>query len=552
MLAMVDLYYNQLRISQRRLLNLLDRNPASKTYGCFDRSYWLHRKSDYAISTAQLSTATLAYFYKTSFPGNMLYQQPTCLEWIIAAVKFTLSLQHRDGSFDEWYPNERGWGGPTGYLTHALMETLRMVGPELSDELKVKMRRQLLLSAWHLNRRDEGDVLANHYAISLLAITNVAEYFDSPELREASKRWLLKFRDFVTDEGWSLEYDGCDLGYNLATLNFFADLHRLTSSTELVSYARRAFGFLSHFAYPDGSWAGSLGSRHTRQSYFYGLEYWSQLIDESHALLHHQREALKKSLDLSPMDQEDHYLHYRLSDYAKAALNFCAKDLTDTSLPYEATDFEGRTFAQAGFKIEKRGNILLWAALHRGGAFRLYNNKTKQALRIDNGCLVETHKGTYTSLWQNSAGSPSDLVATGRLQRLFNQRFAPLSFLLFRICCLLMTSPGLAFLFKKWIRRQMITQRPTKNSPRWRREFQWLDHKLIVKDELTLAHHRLKSLFWGGEFHTRYVPQAQYFSEDELKFPPQRLSKETFKDRNSVRLKTEICLDTGEFEVCAE
>lgn len=550
---MVEIYQEQLRISQKRLLSLLDRNPASQTYGSFDRSFWLHRKTDFATSTAQLSVVTLAYLYKTPFTGNVLYNQPTALRWIVAALQFTLSLQHKDGSFDEWYPNERGWGGPTGYLGHAILETLQLIENELPQELVIQINTCLLRIAKHIDLRDEGDLLANHYAISLLALTGIAKRFNDKNLTHSSEKWLSRFRNLVTEEGWSIEYDGCDLGYNLGTLNFFADLYKINPSKELADYARKSFIFLSHFAYPDGSWAGSLGSRHTRHSYFFALEFWAKHLPEAHALLHHQRQALTKAIDLTSMDQEDHYLHYRLADYAKAATHFYSEELSTLELPYESNTFHEKYFPLAGFHIKKQSSRVLWTALRRGGAFRFYDIYSQKALAVDNGCLLQTEDNQlFTSLWQNSTNPTQELYAEGGLQKIFNKRFTPFSFLLFRIVCLMMVLPWPAYWFKRWIRSRMITNNQHIKC-KWSRQFCWDSSNLIVKDQLTWDKNITpKAFYWGGDFHTRYVPQAQYFSENEVNFSPQRFTTSQFASPNSATVLTKIFFETGEMNVCAE
>ena len=78
--------------SMPRLLALLDREPSSRTYGCFHRSFWLHRTSDFASSAAQQGLLALALWREEKGELDAL---------IIAALRFTLNLQHRDGSYDE-------------------------------------------------------------------------------------------------------------------------------------------------------------------------------------------------------------------------------------------------------------------------------------------------------------------------------------------------------------------------------------------------------------------------------------------------------------------
>lgn len=93
-----------------RLLSLQDRNEFSRTYGCFNREYWLCRTLDFPSSIAQFGVHSLALAYTQPFPDNPYYKQPKILLWALAAIDYWIRIQRPDGSFDEFYPNERGWG----------------------------------------------------------------------------------------------------------------------------------------------------------------------------------------------------------------------------------------------------------------------------------------------------------------------------------------------------------------------------------------------------------------------------------------------------------
>jgi hypothetical protein len=101
-----------------RLLGNLDRNPFSPTYGCFHRDYWLDKTSDFPDAVRQFAVHALALVYKYDFPGNLYQGQPKIRDWAIAGLDFWARIQHRDGSFDEFYPYERGWVGPTAFTTY--------------------------------------------------------------------------------------------------------------------------------------------------------------------------------------------------------------------------------------------------------------------------------------------------------------------------------------------------------------------------------------------------------------------------------------------------
>ena len=98
-------YFPQALKQIPRLLSSGDREPFSLTYGCFDRSFWAWKFTDFAGARFQEAAYTLAHLY-SSESDNPLRAQPKALEWTRASMAFWRTLQHRDGSFDEAYPFE--------------------------------------------------------------------------------------------------------------------------------------------------------------------------------------------------------------------------------------------------------------------------------------------------------------------------------------------------------------------------------------------------------------------------------------------------------------
>src|SRR3989338_3382062 len=90
-----------------RILSLQDRNPISPTYGSFDREYWQYKKVDTPYASVQGAVFSLALLYKNRLYNNPYYKNKKIIEWIVAGIRFLSKIQKRNGSFDEYYPNER-------------------------------------------------------------------------------------------------------------------------------------------------------------------------------------------------------------------------------------------------------------------------------------------------------------------------------------------------------------------------------------------------------------------------------------------------------------
>ena len=288
-----------------------------KLLAALTKNYWHFKTKDFPSATHQMGVEFLARLWDLSYEDNAYYKDPHLLEWIKAGIAYTCSIQHKDGSFDEWYPNERGWAGPSSYVIHSLVNAYRITEDELNDDLKHKSQECFLKVYQFLLKQKEGAVLTNHFALFLLSLYEIYQINSDHKLKNKFEVHLKKLNEFISKEGWSIEYDSVDFGYNLATLSFLGRLHKMFPDPVIKKCAEKHFNFLSYFFYPDGSFGGSLGSRETRHLYPYALKYWGQYIPIANEISAHlfNVEAFKK---LTPSDQDDHYLFYRLNDYLEA------------------------------------------------------------------------------------------------------------------------------------------------------------------------------------------------------------------------------------------
>lgn len=546
---MKNFYADAFIKSQNRLLNLLNKNPASITYGCFDRNYWLHRKVDFPSSTAQLSVLSFAYFYQYKLTEqNLFYQNSNVFNWILACLRFTIKIQNSDGSYDEWYPNERGWGGPTGYIVSSLAETYKVLNDKLPDELKHEIRQSLQKSVDFLLLRDEFDILTNHYAIVLNGITQANEILEDSNTEKSIQLISDKILSLYTQEGWSLEYDGCDLGYNLGTLNFLVDVYKITQDDRILQAAKKCFNFLSYFITPDNQWAANLSSRHTVHNYYYALEFWSYHCPEAQPLLYRLRKAISERHDLLPTDQEDHYIHYRLADYIKAFLNYNSKLIEPLSLPYEQADFKEIDFPESGFFLKKINQALIWISTKRGGALCVYNGN--QCVHINNGVLFSDAKNqVYTNLWQSSESISGQLKIKSKCVKYFDSTFKPSTFILFRSFLLVTGQTKLAYYIKRLIRKTLITFKAGDLGSTLDRSIVFKNNQIIIQD-LLVSKNNIHQLYCGGNFHTRYVPQGHYFQKSDLNHQPVKIQNLVIKKQ--IQINTTINLENNKVELCVE
>ena len=62
-----DPHFKEAISSVPRLVSLIDRNPVSKSFGSFDRSYWLDKSIDFPSANLQFGVLALSLLYKINY-----------------------------------------------------------------------------------------------------------------------------------------------------------------------------------------------------------------------------------------------------------------------------------------------------------------------------------------------------------------------------------------------------------------------------------------------------------------------------------------------------
>ena len=118
-----------------RILHLMDQNPYSPNYGCFDRAFWHYSTMDFPCGMSQEMVLLLALVYKNSYPGNSFHQVCRIKELSEAAIKFLIKSSHKDGTCDDYFPFERAMGALV-FSLYAASESylvLEMEDQEIAD-----------------------------------------------------------------------------------------------------------------------------------------------------------------------------------------------------------------------------------------------------------------------------------------------------------------------------------------------------------------------------------------------------------------------------------
>ena len=517
--------YAQKAISQiPRLLGNQDRNPFSPTYGCFHRDYWLDKTSDFPDAVRQFGVQALALVYKHNFPGNIYKGQPKIRDWAIAGLDFWARIQHKDGSFDEFYPYERGWAGPTSFTTYTAIEAYRLLQDEIPPDVSERVLAAIRRAAYFIAAGEsEEDHLANHHAVACLAVWKAYELLGDPELKAGFERlWQGFLRYYNREEGWAVEYDGVDPGYLSATVSFLAKIYQTNPDPAILEVLCQAVEFCSYFVYPNGFYAGSLGSRNTLHFYPHGFEILAREVPLAAGVAERMLQALAEGKLVPPEIMSDRYVSYRVPEFLQAYLDYTPRPAEVPSLPYERDVFT-RYFSQARIFVANRPQYYIVANLAKGGMVKVFDRESGRLLLNDCGLIGRLKDGrVVSSQWIDPGyqcqATDGGWEVSGHLHAVpSNKLFTPLKNLVFRGALVALGwSPTFSHLLKGQIRRTLILgQRPV--PVHFHRRLRLDGDRLTLSDEVRIeGDARFVALSVGDEFFVRYVPQSRYFQAQEF------------------------------------
>lgn len=523
-----------------RLLGNTDRDPYSPTYGCMHRDYWLDKTSDFPDAVRQFGAHALALVYARDFPDNPYRGSDRVREWAVAALDFWAGIQHGDGSFDEFYPAERGWVGPTAFTTFTSVEALRLLGDEVPAPVAERVRAAIGRAARFIGEGEsEEDHLANHHAMACLAVWKAYRLLDEPDLREGYDRVWNGFLDYHDrTEGWSREYDGVDPGYLSATVSFLGKVYQENPDPAILEVLEQSVEFCSYFVYPNGFYAGSMGSRNTLHFYPHGFELLAGRIPLAGAVAERLLGSLEEGKLVPPAIISDRYVVYRVPEFLQSYLDYGERADPLPPLPYERESLRayfpgGRIFAAVD------GDRYVVSNLAKGGVVKVFDRREGRLLLNDCGWIGRLDGGAViTTQWIDPDHAPSETESGWEVSGAFNRvpghkLFTPARNILFRLTLILLGwSPRFSHWLKGTIRKVlMLGTRPV--GLRFRRTLRIEPDAIVLSDELRRdGGPAVEELAVGGEFFVRYVPQSRYFQSQELEVRSEPLSAEQLEELN--------------------
>jgi len=527
-----------------RLLGNMDRNQFSPTYGCLHRDYWLDKTSDFPDAVRQFGVHALAMIYKHEFPNNIYRDKAKVRDWAIAGLDFWTKIQHNDGSFDEFYPYERGWVGPTAFTTFTSIEAFKLLKGEMPVLVEKRILKAIKKSSHFIIKGEsEEDHLANHHAMACLAVWKAYELLQDEELKAGFAKLWEGFKSYHNyKEGWSREYDGVDPGYLSATISFLGKIYQSNPDQEIFDVLKQSVEFASNFVYPNGFFAGSMGSRNTLHFYPHGFEILTDKIPLAGSVAEKMLLALNEGKLVPPEIISDRYVFYRVPEFLQSYLDYSSRAENLPELPYEEQELD-RYFLESKIFVRKTNNKYIIANLAKGGVIKIFNIENGELLYNDCGILGELENGSVvTSQWVDPSYSykSDDLgwTVSGKLNIVpSNKLFTPLKNIVFRsVLFFLGWSSSFSHFLKARIRKTLILGQRTVPI-NFKRQLIIKDSIITLCDELNInGKVRFKKLSFGDEFFVRHVPQSRYFQSQELEITGDMLNTRAINKVNKTKL----------------
>lgn len=378
-----------------RVLTQVDRDRHSKNYGDCDRNHWHLKVRDFSSAILQQTGLSLALFYQTDFEGNLFYGREEVREWAEATVYYWRKIQLKDGSFNEYYPNEHGFP-PTAFSLYAMCEVYNRL--EMKDEgLKEAFRKTARYLTGHIEEK-----ACNQEIASITALYAAYRILQESWILEGLERKLDRILKLQSKEGWFSEYGGADIGYMSVSLDMLAEYYIMSRDERVLEPLGRMVDFLQYFVHPDGTAGGEYASRNTIYFLPGGLQTMACLGNATaEAMIQKLYQDTDRAFYFMDAVDDRYFSHYILHSFlrALAARKVFSGSFQRAALPYEKE--QERYFEEAGILCCTRGERYVIVGAKKGGVVRAFDGQT--ACFEDYGYRVKAGEGRVAATnWQSA------------------------------------------------------------------------------------------------------------------------------------------------------
>jgi len=528
----------------RSLLSEINRDPATSTYGCLDRRFWAWKIADFPEATFQRNLLPLAWYANQ----HKKKKEKNSIRKVVASgLLYTFQIQHRDGSYDQAYPNERSYGA-TAFLLADLIQAYKNVRQSLETDDDEKILAGLQKSADFLYKRnEEHGVISNHLAGSALGLLLAGQLFGNQRYSDKAKEIVQSIVKSQSPEGWYPEYGGADPGYQTLCMYYLANIYQIFPESSLHDSLTKSLDFLKYFIHPDGSFGGEYGSRRTEIYYPGGIALLASESDTAITMNRLMLDSIESGNTVTLMDVDMGNTAPLLNNYIQVLeMQIQGQQSRTEKLPFQK-DNDIKVFDTAGIAAisQKRYYCILGGSC--GGVAKIFNKASSQIVMDDSGILGKTSTGKTISTQVNL---PQNELSLGNQTALIKSKFfiidtpdpAPLKFLILRLLNLTLMNIKPV---NEWIKKMLVGTLIKKQKPvrmERKRTIKFFPDQIQIDDEI-IKHGKLilKNLRMGVKFSAIHMASARYFHPGNLKaIDESEIDVDQFNKKNRVEIQQTI------------
>jgi hypothetical protein len=536
---------NQVLRAARRLLSEQNRDPYQLSYGCFDRRFWSWKIVDFPEATLQRNVYCFAWILKhpelnAEFPPDILKNA------ITSGLSFAARIQKPDGSFDQAFPNEHSFGA-TAFLILPLLEAYRVIYEEAGTDFRKKIENCLNRAADFLCKSNElHGHIANHLAGAAAALFECAAFLSEPKYEDRAMDLLEDILANQSTEGWFLEYEGADPGYQTLCMYYLSKIYQLKRDEQLRTALKLAVEFIAYFVHPDGTFGGEYGSRRTAVFYPGGVALLAKEFPVARALFHCMSDAIAEGLTVTLDDIDMGNMSPLLENYVTALGIDDPSETNDVPvLPCQCEALQ-KDFPEAGLAI--RGNAKYYAVIgiSNGGTLKIFSKKDRNNVCNDGGYVGRTTNGgnittQITDLKKERISTKDQIIIQAPFYKMSRATPTPFSFFILRFLSLtVMHSKKLCNLIKILLAGLLIRSKRTVPLH--------LERTIIFDKENIKINDRLRgtiNLHWlesGRPFVAIHMASARYFEgSGSVFYEANKIPVEDLQFEGQIQRQVIIC-----------
>jgi hypothetical protein len=351
-----------------------------------------------------------------------------------------------------------------------------------------------------------------------------ADFFGEEKYRARARVLLQNILDHQSGEGWFLEYEGADPGYQTLCMYYLAQVYKLDPNEKLLESLRRATDFLACFVHPDGSFAGEYGSRRTAIYYPGGLALLQQEIPLARSITQFMVQSIVNgstvTLDdvdianLAPLLASTTLLLDTLDGHDRDSRD--GGDSLIPPLPWQEDRAE-RDFPETGLYVRSTSRHYAICGVSNGGVLKVFDRAQQRLLWNDGGYVGETQAGVkvttqITDLRKECQVTGTKIKVRAPFYQMLHATPTPMQFVLLRILNLtVMRSIWLGNLVKALLVRLLISGKRSEPLT-LSRLITFEAEQIIIEDQLTTQRPlQLRWLVCGGPFVAIHMASSRYF-----------------------------------------